>query len=123
MNTQSKSGTSESRGIVYRTSTANFSRDVMQSAVPVLVDFYADWCGPCRMLSPILERLAGEFGGQVRIVKVNVDDEPQLAGQYSVSSIPTLMFVKSGEILGKSAGAPSETALRQILTQLTSASA
>ncbi|MBL8818389.1 MAG: thioredoxin [Planctomyces sp.] len=123
MNTHKSSGGSVSGGIVYRTSTSNFSRDVLQSEVPVLVDFYADWCGPCRMLSPILERLAGEFGGRIRIVKVNVDDEPQLAGQYSVNSIPTLMFVKSGQILGKSAGAPSEASLRQILNQLTSIAA
>ncbi|RLS75072.1 MAG: thioredoxin, partial [Planctomycetota bacterium] len=78
--------------VVYHTSAENFSRDVLSSPVPVLVDFYADWCGPCRMLAPTLDKLAVEFSGKARIVKVNVDKEPELATQYRVSSIPALMF-------------------------------
>ncbi|MEZ6124470.1 MAG: thioredoxin [Planctomycetaceae bacterium] len=109
--------------VVYKTSTANFSRDVLNSPVPVLVDFYADWCGPCRMLAPTLDRLAEEFSGKVRIVKVNVDSEPALANKYQVSSIPALVFIADGQVVGQSAGAASEAALRHVLNQLSSAAA
>lgn len=109
--------------VVYHTSTANFSRDVLQSPVPVLVDFYADWCGPCRSLAPTLDRLAKEFSGKARIVKVNVDEERQLAGQFNVNSIPALFFVAGGKVVGQTAGAASESTLRQMLNQMTSAAA
>lgn len=109
--------------VVYHTSTANFSRDVLKSPVPVLVDFYADWCGPCRMLAPTLDRLATEFSGKARIVKVNVDQEPQLASQYSVSSIPALFFIVDGKVVSQSAGAASESTLRRALNQMTGAAA
>ncbi len=106
---------------VYHTSAQNFNRDVLQSPVPVLVDFYADWCGPCRMLAPTLDKLATEFSGKARIVKVNVDQEPALASQFNVSSIPNLTFIVDGEVVGQSAGAPPEAALRRALQQLTAA--
>jgi thioredoxin 1 len=109
--------------VVYHTSAQNFSRDVLNSPVPVLVDFYADWCGPCRMLAPTLDKLATEFSGKARIVKVNVDQEPELATQFNVSSIPALVFIADGEVIGQSAGAPPESALRRALNQLTSAAA
>jgi len=109
--------------VVYHSSTANFSRDVLQSPVPVLVDFYADWCGPCRMLAPTLDRLATEFSGRARIVKINVDQEPQLASQYHVSSIPALLFVAGGKVVVQTAGAASEAALRKALNQMTAAAA
>jgi thioredoxin 1 len=103
---------------VFHTTTESFGRDVLNSPVPVLVDFYADWCGPCRMLAPALDRLAAEFAGKARIVKVNVDREPVLASQFNVSSIPNLTFVVDGKIVGQSAGAPPEAALRRALNQL-----
>jgi len=109
--------------VVYHTSAQNFSRDVLSSPVPVLVDFYADWCGPCRMLAPTLDKLAKEFSGKARIVKVNVDKEPELASRYQVSSIPALVFVSDGEVVGQSAGAAPEVALRRALNQLTGAAA
>lgn len=109
--------------VVYHTSSQNFSRDVLNSPVPVLVDFYADWCGPCRMLAPTLEKLAAEFSGKARIVKVNIDQEPELASQFNVSSIPNLTFLIDGEVVGQSAGAPPEAALRRALLQLTNAAA
>jgi thioredoxin len=108
---------------VYLTSTANFSRDVLSSPVPVLVDFYADWCGPCRMLAPTLDRLAKEFSGKARIVKVNVDQDPGLAQKYQVNSIPALVFINEGEVVAQSAGAAPEAALRRALNQLTAAAA
>ena len=109
--------------VVYHTSAENFSRDVLSSPVPVLVDFYADWCGPCRMLAPTLDKLAVEFSGKARIVKVNVDKEPELATRYQVSSIPALVFIADGEVVTKSAGAASEAALRRALNQMTGAAA
>lgn len=99
-------------------SKPSFAFDVEQSAIPVLVDFYADWCGPCRMLALTLQRLAGEFAGRVKIVKVNVDDEPELAGRYHVSAIPSLAFFSGGRLVGQTSGVPSEAGLRQALTQL-----
>jgi thioredoxin len=109
--------------VVYHTSAENFSRDVLSSPVPVLVDFYADWCGPCRMLAPTLDKLAVEFSGKARIVKVNVDKEPGLATQYRVSSIPALMFIADGKVVSQSTGAASEATLRQALNQMTKAAA
>lgn len=109
--------------VVYHTSAQNFSRDVLSSPVPVLVDFYADWCGPCRMLAPTLDKLAVEFSGKARIVKVNVDKEPELATRYQVSSIPALVFVADGKVVAQSVGAASEVALRKALNQMTGAAA
>jgi thioredoxin 1 len=95
---------------------------VLQSSMPVLVDFYADWCGPCRMLAPILERIAREFAGRVKVVKVNVDEAPELADQYRVESIPTLIFVLNGRVVRRAAGFASESGLRQALHQWVNAS-
>jgi thioredoxin 1 len=97
---------------------ATFEKEVLQSELPVLVDFWAEWCGPCRMVAPILEKLAKEFAGQVRIAKVDVDHNPGLANAFQIMSIPTLMFVKSGKIVGQAAGAAPEGALRDALKQL-----
>lgn len=97
---------------------SNFNAEVLQSTTPVLVDFYASWCMPCRMLAPVLEKLAGEFAGRVKIVKVDTEQAPTLANRYQVQSIPTLLFVAEGQVVGQSAGAPGERALRQALSQL-----
>ncbi|MCU0712235.1 MAG: thioredoxin [Pirellula sp.] len=96
----------------------SFESEVLNSNVPVVVDFYADWCGPCRMLAPTLEKVALAYEGQVKIVKVNVDDEAELAGQFSVSSIPTLAFVIKGEVVGQSAGVASERDLSGVVEQM-----
>ncbi|MGE0606785.1 MAG: thioredoxin [Pirellulales bacterium] len=102
---------------VQQVSQATFSREVLQANVPVLVDFYADWCGPCRRLGPTLDRLAVEFAGRAKIVKVNVDAEQGLANQFQVESIPTLAIVSGGKLLGKTAGLVPEAQLRQALHQ------
>jgi len=102
---------------------SSFAREVYQSEVPVLIDFYADWCGPCRMLAPVLERLAVEFAGRAKIVKVDVDAEPDLANQFQVSSIPTLAFFANGELVSKTAGLVPEGNLRHALNQLTTGAA
>ena len=95
-----------------------FQTEVLDSDIPVLIDFWAEWCGPCRMVAPILEKLAGEYAGKVKIAKVDVDANQGLAQAFSIMSIPTLMFVKEGKIVGQSAGAAPEPALRDVLEQL-----
>lgn len=97
---------------------ATFEQEVLQSELPVLVDFWAAWCGPCRMVAPILDKLAGEFAGKVKIAKVDVDANPGVSGAFQIMSIPTLMFVKQGKIVGQAAGAAPEAALRDALNQL-----
>ncbi len=100
-------------------SHATFSNEVLQSSVPVLVDFYADWCGPCRMLAPTLNKLSEEFSDRVKIVKVNVDAEPELADQFRIESIPTLVFFAEGRPVGRASGVVNESGLRNALNQLT----
>jgi len=97
---------------------ATFEAEVLNSQLPVLVDFWADWCGPCKQIAPILEKLAKEFAGKIRIAKVDVDHNPQLQNAFQVMSIPTLMFVKSGKIVGQQAGALPEHILRDAINQL-----
>ncbi len=75
----------------------NFSNEVLKSTEPVLVDFYAPWCGPCKMIAPLVEEVAKEYAGKIKVVKVNVDEAGDLAGQYGVMSIPTLIFFKGGQ--------------------------
>ena len=89
----------------------NFQQEVMQAAEPVLVDFWASWCGPCRMLSPIVDQLAEELGGKVKVGKVNVDDEQALAEQFRIMTIPTLMLFKGGQQGAASVGVKSKADL------------
>ena len=84
---------------------ANFDEEVLKSTVPVLLDFWAPWCGPCRMVGPIIEQIAEEYSGRLKVGKINVDDEGDLAGRHGVVSIPTLMVYKDGKIANKTAGA------------------
>jgi len=87
------------------TTDANFKSDVLESKIPVLVDFWAEWCGPCRMVAPVLEELAKEYDGKLKIVKVNVDENQQVSMDYHVRSIPTLLFFKNGQMVKQLVGA------------------
>ncbi len=91
--------------------TASFDKDVLQSDVPVLVDFWAVWCGPCRMVAPHVDAIAQEFAGLVKVYKVNVDEEPEIAGKYGIMSIPTLMVFKDGKVFDQIVGAVPKAVL------------
>ncbi len=99
----------------------NFVAEALNSDVPVLVDFYAPWCGPCRMLAPVLEQLAGEFAGRVRFVKVNVDDTPELAQRYRITGVPTLMVFQGGKAVDTMVGFAGAGALRSRLEKVAQA--
>ena len=90
----------------------SFAQQVLQSPVPVLVDFWAEWCGPCKMISPILDELAEEYSGRVRVGKVNIDDQQGLAAQYGVNAIPTLLLFKQGQVTEQLVGARSKRELK-----------
>ena len=83
----------------------NFKEEILNSEVPALVDFWAPWCGPCKMVSPAVEEIANQYDGKIKVGKLNVDDAPMTASQYSVMSIPTLMIFKGGEVVDKIIGA------------------
>ena len=90
---------------------SNFQSDVLGAAEPVVVDFWAEWCGPCKMIAPALDEIAGEMAGKIKIAKINIDENPELAAQYGVRSIPTLMIFKGGEVADMKVGAAPKTAL------------
>jgi len=91
----------------------NFKKEVMESEVPVVVDFWATWCGPCKMVAPVIEELAKEYDKKVKIGKVDVDENPNTASRFGVMSIPTIMFFKGGRVMDQSVGAISKSDLKK----------
>ena len=97
--------------------TANFDKEVLQSDVPVLVDFWAPWCPPCRQIAPSLDALAEEYAGRAKIVKVDVDDEPGVASRYGISGIPALLLFKDGQQVGQLTGAHPKANIAKLITE------
>ncbi len=104
-------------GNVQEITAANFEQAVLKSDKPVLVDFWAVWCGPCRQVAPVVEALAGKWAGSVTVGKVNVDDHPSIAEKYNIMSIPTLMLFKGGVVVERVIGFASQAALEQKFQQ------
>ena len=93
----------------------NWDNEVINSKIPVFVDFWAEWCGPCRMVGPVVEELAGEYAGKVNFVKVNVDENNELASKYNVFSIPTLALFSNGQIVAQQVGAASKSSYKGMI--------
>ena len=101
---------------VGKVSDANFESEVLKSKDPVVVDFWAEWCGPCRMIAPALEEISASLGDKVKIVKLNVDENPQTAAKYGIQSIPTLMIFKNGQMAARQIGAAPKQKLESWIT-------
>ena len=101
---------------VGKVTDASFDSDVLKATGPVVVDFWAEWCGPCRMIAPALEEISASLGDKVKIVKLNVDENPGVAAKYGIMSIPTLMIFKNGEMASRQVGAAPKQKLEQWVT-------
>ena len=102
----------------YRFNESNYENEVIRSDIPVMIDFYAEWCGPCRMMSPVVEQFANDYAGKVKIGKVNVDEESSLALRFGVQSIPNFVFIKDGKVVDNVIGAMPREVLNRRLENL-----
>ncbi len=99
--------------MAFKFTDSNFEEEAIKASVPVVVDFYADWCGPCKMIAPVIEELAKDYEGKVKIGKVNTDENRGVATKYNVMSIPTIIFLKNGQVVDTVVGAVPKTVLEQ----------
>jgi thioredoxin 1 len=106
-----------SNPLIVHTSDATFEADVLQSAEPVLLDFWAEWCGPCKMIAPILEEAANDYKGRVKIAKLNIDENPATPPRFGIRGIPTLILFKNGKVAAQKVGAMSRSQLSAFLEQ------
>lgn len=97
---------------------AEFKKEVIESKQPVLVDFWAPWCGPCRMISPIIDEISKEYEGKVKVVKMNTDENPETPSEYQISAIPTLLFFKSGKVVKEIVGVVPKEEIKKVLDEL-----
>ncbi len=95
----------------------NFDQEVIQSDIPVLVDFSATWCGPCKQIAPLVGQLAGEYEGRMKVTKVDIDESPGSASKYGIRGVPTLLVFKGGEVVGQQVGAAPKTTIAQLMDQ------
>jgi len=101
-----------------KVTTGTFEAEVAKSAIPVVADFWAEWCGPCRMIAPVLKELAKDYKDRLKVAKINVDEEPDLASRFGIQSIPTLLFFKGGEMVKQQIGAVPRPVLEKIIKEL-----
>ena len=102
----------------YSLNSQNFEEEVLKSNIPVLVDFSADWCGPCKMMAPVIDQLADEYEGEMKVGKINVDQSPDIAQKYKVMSIPMFAFFKNGEVVETAVGALNKAKLQAIIDRV-----
>ncbi len=95
-----------------------FKQEVLDSSIPVLVDFWAPWCGPCRMIAPVIDEISSEYEGKAKIVKINTDENPYSASEYQITAIPTLLFFKNGKVVKEMVGVVSKEEIKKVLDDL-----
>lgn len=104
--------------MAFQFTDSNFQEEALESAIPVVVDFYADWCGPCKMMSPVIDELATDYEGRVKIGKVNTDENRGVASKYNIMSIPTILLIKNGQVVDQVVGAVPKTVLEQKINNM-----